>query len=187
MSNQEDINFFRNDAKQGKVEKLRACGIRFTCIGIILMIIFVMIVCSEISDRRKYLEFMKKAVSVNATCVDIWSEKVAHQSRSGHHNRTTYVTEYYANIEYEYNGKTYHQSKVSVSSQENNGSVITIYISPDHPEDYMQRVEKVNYIVGMTIGASLFGIAIIIMFVLAHLSFKYEKEAIKIRNMSLKM
>ncbi len=83
--------------------------------------------------------FMKTAVPVQATCTRVWTT-VSTDSDGDE------TVAYHADIAYEYQGSEYFASGFSVTSSEREGSIITVYINPDTPEDARQEYGNIEFI-----------------------------------------
>lgn len=83
--------------------------------------------------------FMKTAIPVEATCTRIWTTVSTDDDGDE-------TVSYHADIAYEYQGITYRANDFSVTSSEQKGSTITVYINPGTPEDARQEYGNMEFI-----------------------------------------
>ena len=94
----------------------------------LMMIIFSLVVMFFFVQEKKGSDkFMETAVPINAECTEV------RRTVNTHENGPTYY--YNADLQYEYNGMIYHLADFSVDEDTKTGDFITIYISPDNPND----------------------------------------------------
>ena len=149
--------------RKGKPEKLIAMGGAYLVMAVVIVFILIMTVTAMVRGRKEYREFMKTAVRTDAKCTNVWSKTETYTVHSKHGTRTRHRTVYYANVEYDYNGTTYHLNNVGVSSSHRIGSYVTIYISPDNPLEYRKKTTEIQYKSGLYLITIPFSIVVIVL------------------------
>lgn len=132
----------RGGLSSGRISSKReamVCGI----IGVIVLLISAVLIFFAV-DRYNYAKrAVSEGESIYATCTNKWSETKTKTHKSKHGSRTkTTTTYYYADAVYNYNGVTYHCSKLSVDSSMQVGKQIQIYVLPENPARYVEPKEQ---------------------------------------------
>ena len=101
---------------------------RWIMIFPLMMVIFCSVLLFFFVREKKGSDrFMETAVPISAECIEV------HKTVNTHEDGPTYY--YNADLQYEYNGMIYYLADFSVDEDTKTGDFVTIYISPDNPND----------------------------------------------------